>query len=357
MSTLIVEVCEISNVEKHPNADLLDIYTIKGWKIISARKDENGTPIPRYQIGDKIVFIPPDAILPIELSDRLNITKYLTPVKGIGGRVRAIRLRGIPSYGCMFEPDQDWPIGTDVKEFYGITKWEPPIECTDGDAERTNHYFDRYTNIENIMNFPNVLQEGEEVIILEKAHGMNKRIAKCSSSEDGGKFIYMCGSHGVRRREFDLNGNRSKFWFGLNDNTKKLLDHLCQDQNNVIIFAELIGPGIQDMHYGRTSLDFVAYDISINGQFMDSAEKFALFKEFDIPTSPILYQGPFSMKKVEELTSGPTLMCPPEKAGPFKGREGIVITPTKERINKTHRVIFKSISADYLARKNGTDSH
>ena len=53
-------------------------------------------------------------------------------------------------------------------------------------------------------------------------------------------------------------------------------------------------------------------------------------------------------------------MCSPDKAGPFKGREGIVISPDKERFAVTQwfvgRAILKSVSADYLARKGGTDS-
>jgi hypothetical protein len=47
-----------------------------------------------------------------------------------------------------------------------------------------------------------------------------------------------------------------------------------------------------------------------------------------------------------------------ESSVKFKGREGIVITPVKEQYSLRHgRLIFKSISADYLARKNPTDGH
>ena len=34
MSKLIVEVCTIAKIEKHPNADRLDIATVKGWNCI-----------------------------------------------------------------------------------------------------------------------------------------------------------------------------------------------------------------------------------------------------------------------------------------------------------------------------------
>jgi len=57
-------------------------------------------------------------------------------------------------------------------------------------------------------------------------------------------------------------------------------------------------------------------------------------------------------------------MCDPKSAGSFNGREGIVITPSKERIDEkmmltgtNGRVVLKAVSADYLGRKEGTDSH
>jgi len=50
-------------------------------------------------------------------------------------------------------------------------------------------------------------------------------------------------------------------------------------------------------------------------------------------------------------------MCEKKDAGKFSGREGVVITPIKERQGKIGRVILKAISADYLARKNPTDGH
>lgn len=56
MSSLIVEVCEIKEVIPHPNADRLDIATVKGWNCI-VQKDS-------YRVGNWCVFFPPDSILP-----------------------------------------------------------------------------------------------------------------------------------------------------------------------------------------------------------------------------------------------------------------------------------------------------
>jgi hypothetical protein len=37
MSSLIVEVCTIDRVERHPNADALDLAVIKGWQCVVPR--------------------------------------------------------------------------------------------------------------------------------------------------------------------------------------------------------------------------------------------------------------------------------------------------------------------------------
>ena len=65
MSTLIVEVCEIIDVEEHPNADRLEIATVKGWKTI--------VPINSYNIGDKVVYFPIDSLLPLEIEEKLFV--------------------------------------------------------------------------------------------------------------------------------------------------------------------------------------------------------------------------------------------------------------------------------------------
>jgi len=52
---------------------------------------------------------------------------------------------------------------------------------------------------------------------------------------------------------------------------------------------------------------------------------------------------------------------PPVAVGSFQGREGIVITPVKERrdfdLGGDGRVILKAISFAYLERKGGTEDH
>jgi RNA ligase (TIGR02306 family) len=386
MSSLIVKVCQVDAVETHPNADKMEIAVVKGWRTCIGKG--------QFRPGDKCVYFPPDTVLPGVLSDRLNVTKYLQPLpqeadgsRPGGGRIRVARLRGEKSYGLIMACEQDWPVDHDVAEFYGVAKWEPPQPCTDGDAETPHPAFFRYTDIENFRNFPNIIKEGEEVVFTEKLHGKNTRLGYIRVMDESGMpcFEFMCGSHDVRRKEFatfkkvikDDDGNivlhpetgapmttevkrRCQFWDCLTENVKDMLRILSSGGHNIVLFGEMIGQGIQDMTYG-TKFSFRAFDLMVDGKYLDFDRKHELFDEYRMDEVPILWRGPFSKAKVEEWCEGPTTMCAADKAGKFAGREGIVITPVKERydfdLGGDGRVILKAVSFAYLERRGGTEFH
>ena len=364
MSSLIVDVCAVEEIRPHPNADKVELVRVKNWWCVSQ--------IGYFKVGDKAVYFPPDSVISEELANRFGIAKYLSPLaknydgtRPPGLRIRAQRFRGERSFGFIDKPDDPaWPVGMSVLEHYGVTKYEPPLRAMDGDAAAPVAAFHGYTDIEHLGNFPGVLQAGEEVVVDEKIHGSNCRAGKIlAANEETGaaEYVYMCGSHGTRRKEFDAEGRRSKYWQFLTPQVKALLDHLCDDQRNVIVFGELYGAGVQDMQYGMSGQGVRAFDISVEGKYLDYDEKDRLFKQFGVETVPVLYRGPFIVETIQELTDGPTTVCDPAKACKFQGREGVVIRPVKERYSEMlpnfGRVIFKSVSVDYLGRKGGTEFH
>jgi hypothetical protein len=444
MSSLIVEVCRVQDIQPHPQADRLAVATVKGWK--TCVRSANGKP--EFEVDEKCIYFPPDSVLPLSLANkptdtppgRLGIMNFLNVVKDeegniVGGRVKSARLRGQRSEGFIMKIDPalgdnpDWEVGTDVKEFYGVKKWEPPMTATDGDAEAPHPRFHKYTDIERIQNFPGVIADGEEVVFTEKLHGKNCRLGLVLDTDDTGNAVWtwMAGSHDVRRKEFsgvyksfdavELLGvprvavgdtfgsnsafswkvvevrennregefrfraqqmendqpvlNRTEMWHFLDDKVKELLKFVVhslpwpEQKSGVILFGEVFGQGVQDLAYGQTGKSFRAFDIAVNHKYLDYDVKEALCRQFDVPMVPVLYRGPFSQEVLDQHTSGPTTMCQPDKAGKFKGREGIVITPVVERNNDERmnlsstngRVILKSISVDYEDRKGGTDGH
>ena len=367
MSSLIVEICAVEEVQPHPNADRLEMVRVKNWWCISG--------IGTYHVGDKVVYIPPDSILTEEVSEKWGITKYCAPLpkmengeRPAGYRVRACRLRGERSFGTIQYPDDpSWPVGHDVKDYYGITKFEPPVKSGAGDAAPHVEGFHTYTDIENIGNFPGIFEDGEEVFIDEKLHGSNCRVAvMLHPREDTGEFVptFMAGSHSLRRKKTDEKDRPSLYWMPLNnENVEQLLLDLFfdNDKKPVILFGEIFGVGVQDMQYGQKGKSFRVFDIAINGRYLDCEEKNDFLSKWGVEAVPHLYQGPFSMEKVNELVDGPTMVCNSEDIHePFKGREGVVIRPAKEREHPSiGRVILKCISVDYHERKNAgkTEDH
>ncbi len=174
MSSLIVEVCKVDQVEKHPNADALDIVTVKGWQTC--------TKIGEFKVGDPCIYFPPDHCIPGYVADGFNVKKYLSRVSDNDGlyRIRASSLRGVKSYGLIVKPveSMNWTVGQDVSGYYGVQKYIDPSETDHsniGDAEKFCKKFHKYTDIENLKNYKNIFSEGENVYITEKIHGQNCR--------------------------------------------------------------------------------------------------------------------------------------------------------------------------------------
>ena len=213
MSTMIVKVRAVEQILRHPNADRLEVAVVGGWKTIIQKG--------QFKPSDKCVFFPPDSILPEVLANgpedtpagRLNVAKYCGMVKDASGnltgyRVKAARLRGQPSYGLIMSidasrGDQNWDLDTDVADIFGVTKWEPPLICEDGDAASGHRSFEKYTEIEHLSNFPTAIADGEEVVITEKIHGKNTRMGAVVMEDENGNptWDYMAGSHDVPRKQ------------------------------------------------------------------------------------------------------------------------------------------------------------
>jgi hypothetical protein len=114
------------------------------------------------------------------------------------------------------------------------------------------------------------------------------------------------------------------------------------------------------LDYGFEKPVFRVFDILVDGEFMS----WDLVKQFcemhKVQTVPVLYEGSFTWCMVENMTDGGSVVANPSTySSQFKGREGIVITPLTETFSDVlgDRLIGKSISCDYEARKGGTEYH
>lgn len=165
------EIVQIKKVESHPNADRLDLISIEGWSVVSSKGN--------YTVGSKGLYIPIDAVLPEEVE-----SKIFTPdskIKLDKHRVKTIKIRGAISQGLLVSLDTlgidpNTKVGTDLTKKLGITKYEPPVNLNVGTLRATsdkqvNPNFHKYTKFDNMKNYPNFFQDGEEIIATEKIHG------------------------------------------------------------------------------------------------------------------------------------------------------------------------------------------
>jgi RNA ligase (TIGR02306 family) len=372
MSSLTVEVCRIDKILPHNNANALEIALIKGWQCIVKKGD--------FQEKDVVIYIPPDALIPKEWSDKWGVTSYL----GSNGRVKSIKLRGEPSMGLVIKPPDDgkWKVGSDVASAFGITKYEPPVkrDSQQSNSRPSHPHFIKYTDIENLRNYPNELHDGEDVVVTEKIDGTSVRIGVIHTNNG---LNLMVGSRNLTRDEptkemivpfsfkrmlsririeglsalfkkhridtYDCVKAKSNwFWYPYTlDSVQNFVDDSLLTTNNIILYGEVFGP-VQDLNYGLKSLNFRAYDISVDGSFLNYDAFNIMCKVYDIPRVPELYRGPYSFDKIKELANGNTIINEVEQI-----REGCVVRPVKERENRYGRVIFKMIGDEYLIRKSG----
>jgi len=329
MSSLIVPVALIEKIMPHSNADALELAHVLGWQLV-VKKGE-------YQVGDKVIYFQPDTILPFEVSERFGVTKYLSKQ-----RIRCAKLRGEPSFGLAVRPDDEsWPVGENVAEYYGATKYEPPVRPGPGDAEANHPLFWEYTEIENMRNFPTVFEEGETVLLTEKIHGTN-----CRAGSIEGEL--MAGSKAVRRkRPADDKFASSIYWFPFTlEPVRTLIEQLQQTHRQVILFGEVYGSKIQSFHYGfKGALGFRAFDLLIDGKYLDWQEFVTQCEGYGIETVPLVATIPFSLDAVKQYSEGKTLLMQQDA----HIREGLVVRPLQERSDpRVGRVLLKYVSDSYL---------
>jgi RNA ligase (TIGR02306 family) len=362
MSDITITVQKIAAISAHPNADRLDIAKILGTQCV--------VPKSEFAPGQKVIYFPPNMLIPEDIAEELGVKKYLKHViwngKRVQSRIAACRLRGEASFGFVvpIPAGHRYEVDTDLTGGYMAEKYEPPPVHLNlpgikgGGAGLAEGEFFKYTNIQNFWNHPNTFQDDDQVVITEKIHGTNSRIGVLF--EDG-EWVYATGSH--KCRWMDVPGVE-RYWKPLrNQGMLEMLAKLCGEKSNVIVYGEIFGSSVQDMDYGFDGdTGYRVFDISINGQYMDWVDVQAFCYDFDVPTVPVIYWGPWDLvsEMIDEYASGRTSVGTPVRK--FKGREGVVIKLEQEQTGRiggwfrNRRTILKYISADYLDRKGAQDN-
>jgi len=328
MSTLFVESVKF-DVMPHPNADRLSIAKVRGkaWQCVF-NKEQWGLNVG--DVGEGVYF-PIDSVLPENLINVHGLEGMTHE-----GRIRTVRLRGEISQGLLLPFGGDIPPapeGSNLTDHLGIKKFEPviPKELLGEVEEVAPECWKHYSGIENIKNFPNIFNEGEEVVTREKLHGLNTTILKWE------KRLW------VSSHSWLLKFNKDNvYWKAVLPYAETLLEALEEGQQ---ICGEVLGP--QDLKYGYTKdkpgIRF--YDLCEGHNFVndEDMEAFVIKHLGKDLIAPVLYKGVYDYDKIIEVSNGQSLIAKNK-------REGSVTKAVVERYDsKVGRAIIKSISDKYLS--------
>lgn len=360
MSSLIVEAVKINSISPIEGADRIVLATVKGWNCI-IQKDS-------YNVGDLVTFIPPDSILPQELIEKHNLT-YMKN----GDRIRSVKLKGVISQGLILPlPIGKFREGDDLSKVMNITKWQPPEpkysigSSNQVSKKKLNPLFDKYTDIENIKNYNNIFNEDDVIVITEKIHGANARYANLEIPNGQGlkliekisnwyqKYIlkqthqFVYGSHNVQITS--LSNRKSFYGEDVWGSLGKRYDLVNKIPKDYIIYGEVAGEGIQDLTYGLKERELFVFDVKKNGRYLSWHEVVSFCEVLGLKTVPELYVGNWYDGILEDYTQGKSIICSTQM------REGITIKMFNEGNHpKIGRKILKSVSTEYLLRKNGSE--
>lgn len=249
----MAEVVLVGSVIHHPNADTLSIAQVHGWNVIIRTGD--------FREGDRAVFFQQDAWVPYTIAPFLKKDEKEHLFNNVpGDRVRAIKLRGVVSNGILLPISiiqnlPDWyeiPVGTDVSDFLGIQKWEPPIpNHLAGKMRGDFPFFIRKTDQTRIEScwdeFLNHLDEfyrvehkmdGSSITIYHNREesGVCSRNINLKLDQEGNTFVDVAKSSGI-------------------------IDVISKIGMNIAVQGELCGPGIQGNIHGLDKPEIFVFDI------------------------------------------------------------------------------------------------
>lgn len=378
MSDFEVNVVRIDDVQKHPDADRLDIVTIGGYLCI-ANKHEDGSS--RYQVGDLVVYIPEQSVLPEWMMKRMEFWD-VNKNKPSFRYVKAKKLRGIFSQGILYPAiydDGEWSItrpindymdniqeGDNVAEFLGIIKYEPIVpQSMRGQASGEFMQYTMKYDFESIQKHPSLFEQGEEVVVTEKIHGTLVEIGYIPEFNhpelfNGNIFVT---SKGIAKQGFvykNLEANNDNLYVKV---LKELLDQglaewfqsIMEENRGYIsksihVFGEIFGEGVQDLGYGQKKPIMRVFDIALDREFNPfGITQQMVYLETYLDTVPVLYTGPFHLDNILPFRDGPSIFDSKQI------REGVVISANDGSYHPRYgRKIAKWVSPDYLLRKGNT---
>jgi RNA ligase (TIGR02306 family) len=376
-STHKVEIVPVV-LARHNNADSLSIIPVYGYTYVGRTSDWEGVK--------RAAYIPPDSLVDTRrpefafLADKAKDDGY--------ARIKAMKLRGVVSFGLMVPVPDDTELGEDWAERLGVEHYEPPLAgeqksrgvSLGGDEAGAPQVWAPKYDLDAFRRYHQLFKQGEPVVVTEKLDGANARY----TYHDGQMH---CGSRQRWLREYpDYShvtvdflkaqgcdevkanaiidklvgkvGKRNMWWQILRDNPG--IEAFCRDNPDAVLYGEIFG-NVNCIKYGLVQDRFAAFDIMLAGEWMSHAFLRAMAESYVFSTVPMLNREsiseifprpiepiPYDFDAICELAEGKT-QVPGAKAGTI--REGVVVSPIEERSDPhLGRVKLKVVSAAYLEK-------
>jgi len=331
---------KILEVKAHPNADALELATIKGWQVC-IKKGE-------FKQGDMCIYICIDSVLEDKPPYQFLSSKHF--------RIKTVKLRGQISQGIAFPLtlfkqlghdtvvfSEPGIIGSDVSQYVYAKHYEKPLSAQlSGQVYGLMPSYLRKTDEDNIKNNPEILQElaGKSYYITMKVDGSS------------GTYFYKDDvGFGVCSRNYQLKeDDKNSFWVVARK--YDLENKLKNDGRNLAIQGEVYGPGIQGNLLGVKDIQFRAFNLFDidNYKYLDRNELLRFCDVNDIPVVETIDDGTSFNKTLRELQEFANNLV--YENGNLA--EGIVIRPTVETCSETlkGRLSGKIISEPFELKYN-----
>ena len=352
MTRKLASIAEITYIKPIEGADAIECAIVNGGWPVVVKKGE-------YQVNDLAIYLEIDSWVPHELAPFLSKGQEPREYNGVKGeRLKTVKLRGQVSQGLLLPlstwgtknrpwtiGEEGFDVGTDLTEYLGIRKWEPPIP----------------SQLQGTMrgNFPHFIPKTDQ----ERCQNLRKDIFETHKDDvyevttklDGSSMtVYVKdGEVGVCSRNIDLvetEGNT--FWKSAREQNivDTLLELSAEKGEEYAIQGELIGEGIQGNPEKLTGHKFFLFDIySITaGRYLKVDERYSIIDKLNmngasiehVPVIGIMYSVAKVFSTIDELlefAEGPSL-------NPQTKREGLVFKSWGSDFS------FKAISNSYLLK-------
>lgn len=324
----------IGEVRPHPNADRLDLVKVLGFQCVTQKG--------LYKGGENIVYIRPDALLPVEKWTE-EYRKYSPK------RIKAVKLRNEWSEGIIV-PFEILPqeiqdrltadgayIGQDVSELLGVTHWEAPTP-QDLKAKGGLPFGIPKTDEERFENWYNRLPFGEKVDVQLKIDGQSCSYYYDLATDKFGVLGRTLELHEIFDNNYTAHIERYDI--------KEKLKNFCQKENvSLCIRGESYGGGIQASGinpHGAGAKGWAMFSTYLMDErrYAEKGDRF-YFKnvaaEMDLPIADMIEEDVMlTPELVEKYSTGISQLN-------GQGFEGVVV--------KTKDTSFKIINKHYDSKK------